>query len=430
MRCAIIPVYCAGTARRTTYTKAWLERLGGALSAYYATQSGGRAALSCTAFEWQQLPLTTQQWIAAGTQAGRDVVAWMASDGLVSRDDFDHFVLLIDDAISSGGRTPHDAPETSLVAAVGVSPALVAHELGHRFGAVHTFLDSPDGPIQYGGPYCVMGSENGKHSFLDASLAVPAEGAPSPARNGPGMCFANLLNTGWADVDAHALKLEPYSDGTLGAVVQLAALDGAPPAGRPGLPVACVIELEDRYQVEYRSPTTHYDQDVPNAAKPAAGDLVVYRSPADGALQTLQVAAVAAEAGAVLSIVDPALAQALARKTGGTPGSFRLVVLGVDPGGRSVSFRVERTLGKPPFFDRTEGLMDYLRWALVDQPLPAHDDPVLTMLKALAEIHDLQRLQRISGPRDRAALARVLRRRQGDLVHLAGRIQERLDEPS
>ena len=50
--------------------------------------------------------------------------------------------------------------------------------------------------------------------------------------------------------------------------------------------------------------------------------------------------------------------------------------------------------------------MDYLRWALVDQPLPAHDDPVLTMLKALAEIHDLQRLQRISGPRDQLALAR------------------------
>ncbi|MGH6910907.1 MAG: hypothetical protein ACREEG_12020, partial [Phenylobacterium sp.] len=179
MRCAILPVFCKGTERQTTLTVEWLRLLGTAVDAYYNRQSGGRENLACTVFDWRQIALTTEEWSAAGFLVGRQVYEAMADEGILRREDFDHFVVLIDDVASRSGVTPNEAPETSLISARDTTATLVAHDLGHRFNAGHSFLEGPDGPIEYGGRFCVMGAEGGKHDFLDAALNVPPGGAMS-----------------------------------------------------------------------------------------------------------------------------------------------------------------------------------------------------------------------------------------------------------
>ncbi|MDM0002987.1 hypothetical protein QTI24_30685 [Variovorax sp. J22P240] len=150
MRVAILPVYCAGTERQSTFNKAWLERVASETEAYFATQSGGRVTLTFKVFDWHQIAMTTKDWAAAGFLVGRKVYEAMVSDKLLSRDDFDHFVVLIDDATSSLGVTPKEvAPETSVIAAVGqrypFTAGVIAHELGHAMNAVHTKRKTADG---------------------------------------------------------------------------------------------------------------------------------------------------------------------------------------------------------------------------------------------------------------------------------------------
>lgn len=406
MRCAILPVYCKGTKRQASVTKAWLEHLGTALELYYDRQSGGQAGLICSAFDWTEIPLTTQQWLAAGAFAGRQTYQALALEGVLTTSNFDHFVVLIDDQLSHLGVTPKEAPETSLIAAREVTATIVAHELGHRFGAGHTYLASSSGPIEYGGPYSVMGGEGGKHDFIDETLVLTDEGADSRnARNGPGMCFANLTQTGWANPDQHAFHLKPYSDGSISQVIELIALDGAPPPHQP-IPIACIIELDDWYVLEYRSATTGYDAGVPNSVAPSCGNLVLYQSPAVSPLTPLQIAEFAVQPGNILSFNDPSASQ-LAQKAGGTVGVLiQVTILSVDPGGRKISLRVEHQEGKPPQYQRTDDIFDYLLWnrELISQDALGAG----RLISELAEIHHLSRLQKISGPRDSAALRQVL----------------------
>lgn len=425
MRCAILPVFCSGTERQTSVSRAWLERVGGALQAYFDRQSGGRANMTFTAFEWRQIALTTEAWVKAGALVGRQVYESLADDGTLRRDEFDHFVILIDDQDSSGGVTPNEAPETSIIAAAGVTPTLIAHELGHRLKVGHTYREGPDGPIAYGGPFCVMGGEGDKHDFYDPSLDVPSEGASDiNARSGPGMCFANLVTAGWADPFYHALRLRPFASGTLSASIELGALDGAPAPGATGLPVACVMELEDWYIAEYRSPTSAYDREVANNIPPRRGTLVLYRSPAHSPLVPLQVATAEVLPGSTLSLGDPAFNAAL-EKIGGVPGTpLQLTVTHVDPGGKMVGLRIERRLGKPPLYERTEDLLDFLQWAVVGRDFGERGkEGVLPLLKSLAEIQHLSRLQRIGPPRDRPALEQALQLRIEELQGQARNIR-------
>ncbi|MDM0117751.1 hypothetical protein QTI66_37260 [Variovorax sp. J22R133] len=93
MRVAILPVYCAGTQRKSTFSKAWLERVASEPDAYFTAQSGGRVSLTFKVFDWQQIAMTPKEWVDAGFLVGRKVYEAMISDMLLSRDDFDHFVV-------------------------------------------------------------------------------------------------------------------------------------------------------------------------------------------------------------------------------------------------------------------------------------------------------------------------------------------------
>jgi hypothetical protein len=129
-----------------------------------------------------------------------------------------------------------------------------------------------------------------------------------------------------------------------------------------------------------------------------------------------------AEPGNILVIDASPLADLLAQKTGGVAGTpLKIVVTNVDPGGQSVSLRIEKTMGRPPqYFNAEDDLKEYLQWAISGRSL--RGDPVLNAVRALAEIHDLQRLQRVSGPRDAQALGVALEKRIAGLQRQIGRM--------
>lgn len=427
MRVAIIPVYCQDTQRRSTFSRAWLQRLGALIDSYFRLQSGERTAMPCTVFEWTEIPMTTAQWIDAKALAGRRAYESLIRTGLLSRDDFDHFVILIDDNISSLGVTPSEAWETSIIAAVGqtwpFTATNVLHELGHKVNAVHTKLDSPDGPVEYGGLFCIMGFENTKYAYLEQTLLGPDEGAQGAiARFGPGLCFPNLVLAGWADPSLHAVRLKPYANGSVSDTVQIAALHGAPQAGQPAQPVACIVELDDWYVVEYRSPMNGYDAGVPNSSRPYMGDIVIYRTPAGGPFVPLQVGTITAEPGSILTIDATPLSDQLAQQTGGVAGSpLKFAITNVDEAGQWVTLRVEKTQGRPPQYFRTDSLMDFLQWGISGRN--TNGDPLLSALKTLAEINDLSRLRRVLGLHDTEALSQAVQRRINDLTNQVRRLK-------
>lgn len=68
------------------------------------------------------------------------------------------------------------------MAARSLDPALLAHELGHMYGANHANLDTPTGPEEYGDRFCVMGREDNKFTFVHPKLGV----ATGPGMVAPG----------------------------------------------------------------------------------------------------------------------------------------------------------------------------------------------------------------------------------------------------
>ena len=421
MRWAIIPVFPNDFGRATQLTREWLQRVGDAVSEYFMRQSGGRVAMSCTALDWQRLSISSQEWIDAGFLVGRQTCTALAAKGVLRKEDFDHFVLLIDDGLSTGGVTPRVAPETSLIGALSATPTLFAHELAHRFGAGHTFLEKPQGNQEYGGPFCLMGGEGGKYSHSVESLIALNINVPrAQTASGPGLCFPNLVATGWADPGVHALSIAADASGEFSTVIELPALAGAPPPGEPKAS-ACIITLGDRYVLEYRSPTTQDDAGVPKQEATTQGHLVIYRSAPTGPLVPLQVATIGVYPGAVLPLGASAPRKQLAEAIGGGPISpLTVTVLRTDPASRIVSVRIEARKMKFPQFERTDDLFDFMKWAIVGREFLGEDRlNIIPLLRNLAELHHLDLERRLAGPRNAAALTQVLQTKLATLEHLA-----------
>lgn len=392
MKIAVLLLSCAQTPRRTTLTSDWFRLLARHLSKYFFDQSGGRLRCDFTVFEWMQLSITGAQWNAAGPAVGDTARAEAAANYGFNQSDFDRYVLVIDEQVGVLGVT--DYKTDTRIAAIDATPTIFAHELAHAFGAHHTQLETPEGPKEYGGPFCVMGFEGngGKYSFVEPQLVLPAAGADDAhSASGPGMCIASLSQANWLDVASSCHRLVPYGNGALGSTLRIAALDGAPAAGSL-IKVGCLIDIYDRFTIEYRHPGVAWDAGLADRVPSADGWLVVYRSPVDAPLNALQVATVAVKPGASI-VIDKHPYYFF----GASP--LRLYVTAVDRVSRTVEIRAERQKGKADQYFPTEGLLDYLQWPIrvVERVHP--DEPVDRIAEGIMHLRELRRLGRLGGPR-------------------------------
>ena len=114
---------------------------------------------------------------------------------------YNHFVLVIDKAGARLAATDPTTLKYCHAAAADLTQAILAHEIAHTYGAQHANLYSPNGAIEYGDRFCVMGAEGGKYSFTDPSLGQ--QGA-----SGPGMVAPTQIACGWLDINNAAIALD------------------------------------------------------------------------------------------------------------------------------------------------------------------------------------------------------------------------------
>ena len=203
MKFAVIPVSVSDRSRTTTLTRAWIERACASVKTYIEDQSGGRESPEFKVFEWFALSMTSQQWMDLGGNVSDKVNQEVTKGAKVSLSGYDRFIYIIDDGVSFSAAT--DGNEIRM-AAPDFDPAILAHELGHVYGAGESFLDTPSGPMVYDALFCIMGREGSKHSFRDMSLVSQLDGADAGHTDcGPGMCVPTLLATRWLDLAKHAV---------------------------------------------------------------------------------------------------------------------------------------------------------------------------------------------------------------------------------
>lgn len=299
MKIAVLLLHCSDAPRVTAHTRDWVHQLTGHVAGYFVDQSGQRENLEFRVFDWVQLPFTSQEWNDFGFEAGAQVKPVVAQHLGVDLGPFERFALVIDKfdavlaAVAPDGIHVH-------VGAQSLDPALLAHEFGHFYGANHANLASPDGPVEYGDNFCIMGGEGSKFSFVHEPLnTVDLAGNPTTAfsDSGPGMIAPSLSACGWLDPAVHGVDLAPVLGAPpFEASVELAPLRGAPPAGVAGPPVCAFADgliPGRRLIVEYRS------RDGWDRALPGTAWLVAHLSTGTGVgTSSLQVGAVPAVAGA------------------------------------------------------------------------------------------------------------------------------------
>ncbi len=151
----------------------------------------------------------------------------------VAIENIDHVLIGIDVPGAGGGTTPG---AYTYLAAQNFTPQLIAHELGHRFGADDAFRDAPGGPIRYENQFCAMGA-GWPATFGHPELADP--NAVGLDATGPNMSAPTLLATTWLDPEQPnvALDLTGTDVVTEGRVETLSVLAGAPPPGWSGPPL-------------------------------------------------------------------------------------------------------------------------------------------------------------------------------------------------
>lgn len=286
--------------RQTTFTRDWADRAVGRLAAYISDQSGGRETITYKVFDWIQLSQTAEQWVALGFGAYSALKSGLENKIGESLDPYTHILIGIDHPQSSGGSTPGTFTH---LAARNFTPSLMAHELGHRYGADDAFSESAEGPVRYQNNFCVMGAMNWPAVFADDTLTDPE--APNLNQNGPNMSAPTLLATGWLKENEHGVGLDLTNSTNSfksGITTDLSALSGAPKGTwtRPPL----MIRYQDLL-IEYRvgGSSAAWDQGLPNPGTGAGGWLVMHRSPR-GTPVAVIVTRLAARPGATLVLGD------------------------------------------------------------------------------------------------------------------------------
>lgn len=208
------------------------------LSAYWAAASGGRVVVRWATDVPLQVPQDAKAWKALTEWERIEAVRGSAgiADGVA-------IILVANDTVSTRCVTYHGS--SPYIRAVALSPAVVAHEMGHYFqwlatgGGGHADMARAFFRDEYGDPTCVMGGEDSKFTFHDPSVGLLAGHADSD-RGGPLMSPAMVDLCGWLDVKARRVfPMNPVGLGT----ATIEAWRGAPAEGDDdGLPVVAVID--------------------------------------------------------------------------------------------------------------------------------------------------------------------------------------------
>lgn len=366
MKLAVLPVFCNDVPRVTTLTRDWLHRAIGHVAGFFFDQSGGREDFEFRVFDWVQLPLTSAEWNGLGFEVGHTAKAKVIDALGVDLSPFDHFAFIIDKADAQLAAVSPSTPTHVLVGAQDCDPALLEHEFGHFFGANHANLAGPDGMIEYGDNYCIMGGEGSKFSRDEPALYFQdANGnqVTGFAQTGPGMAAPALLACGWLNLGEHGVDIGPrLCAHPWETTVELAPLRGAPPPGQAGVPVCAFadgVAPDRRVLVQYRS-RDGWDAAMPQPPAPANGWVEVHLSTGSGGGTTsLQVAVLPASAGATAFVGD---------------GAFRVTVAGVDAIRNTVILRVGRETWRPWFVPRPEHVFNRLAPVAAVAREPEHMD--------------------------------------------------------
>jgi hypothetical protein len=303
MKLAVLLLQNSDSPRATTYTRDWVHKLIGHTTGFLTEQSGGRETIEFRVFDWFTMPMTAAQWDAAGFGVG-PIVRPMVEAGLgVDLSPYTHFALVIDRADAGLAAVSPTHPQYVHVAAQDMDAALLEHEIGHFFGAGHANLASPNGPIEYGDQFCVMGLEGGKFSFIHPPLNLTdAAGNLSTtlSDSGPGMVVPTLLACGWLDAGAHGENLSAALQSPAGrASVRLPALRGAPAPDRPARVFAYATGVTDQALTVEARWRDGYDQGMPDPGEGGAGWVVLHNASALGqGTSTLQIGSLPARVGA------------------------------------------------------------------------------------------------------------------------------------
>jgi len=422
MKFAVIPVSVSDKPRATTLTRAWLERACASVGAFIQDQSGGRQTAEFTVFDWYVLAQSHAQWADLGFNVREPVNQQLVKDRNVDLSGYQHFVYVIDDGISRSAATRGDLL-TSIIAAEDFDPAIVAHELTHLYGPDDTFLDTPDGAKRYDSLFCIMGREGAKHSFSDITLLSPPQGAHAGHTDcGPSMCVPTLLATGWLNVAKHGAQVTGVPGATVGAAVTIRALNGAPYMDG-GLPVFCYVDDGDRYMVEYRTSTSRWDAGLPPTTN---GWLVVYRTPLDAPIITLEVASFAVTPGKTVSFGGPDYMYLFGA------GPLRLSVLACDVAAGTVDVQFSRKSGKAPqYIEPFESFRQELRYGLWSRDSGWHAFPVASdlaeVLKNVEALSHLRDLVRVTDKRYAPDLSAAFERQRTALQQSASEVAFRAE---
>ena len=301
MNLAVLLLSCTDSPRITDFDRPWAELVFADLADFYRAQSGGRENMQFQIFDWFQLPLTSNEWNNLGFGAGPTVRPMVEAGLNVDLSSFDHFALVIDKFDAALAAVSPTFPIYVHVGAQSLDPALVQHECGHFFGALHANLDTPSGPAEYQDRFCIMGFENWKYSFVNPTLNRPRPDGTidfSHSDTGPGMAAPGLRACGWLNLAQHAIDISgPLSQGTRRATVQLAPLRGAPPATAPARVCAFAdgVVPDQRLLLEFRS---HDAWDVGMPPQGAGWIVAHLTGPEERSRLSVQIGAVEAVEGA------------------------------------------------------------------------------------------------------------------------------------